>query len=159
MRPINFQCYLYMDLYYSLWFMMIGSFIIQYFVMSIIMTNSISNITFSLGKFYISVIMALLMGLLEICMYDYHMYQMNSAISAPYYLALLFSLFIFLYLYQNQIYIDDEDYLREMIEHHSMALLTSEEILQKTQSDRVKKLAENIVSTQNAEINYMKQML
>jgi hypothetical protein len=103
--------------------------------------------------------MALLMGLLEICMYDYHMYQMNSAISAPYYLALLFSLFIFLFLYRNQIYIDDEDYLREMIEHHSMALLTSEEILQKTQSDRVKKLAENIVSTQNAEINYMKQML
>ena len=148
-----------MDLYYSLWFMMIGSFIIQYFFMSIIMTNTVTNITFSLGKFYISVIMALLMGLLEVCMYDYHMYQMRSAISAPYYLALLFSLFVFLYLYRNQIYIEDEDYLREMIEHHSMAILTSDEILQKTQSDRVKKLAENIVSTQNAEISYMKKLL
>jgi hypothetical protein len=123
------------------------------------MTNSISNITFSLGKFYISVIMALLMGLLEVCMYDYHMYQMRSVISAPYYLVILFSLFAFLYLYRNQIYIEDENYLREMIEHHSMALLTSDEILQKTQSDRVKKLAENIISTQNAEINYMKQLL
>ena len=139
--------------------MMLGSFIIQYFVMSIIMTNSITNITFSLGKFYISVIMALLMGLLEVCMYDYHMYQMRSAISTPYYLVLLFSLFVFLYLYRNQIYIDDEDYLREMIEHHSMALLTSNELLQKTQSDRVKNLSENIVTTQNAEINYMKQLL
>jgi len=127
--------------------------------MSIIMTNTVTNITFSLGKFYISVIMALLMGLLEVCMYDYHMYQMRSAISAPYYLALLFSLFVFLYLYRNQIYIEDEDYLREMIEHHSMAILTSDEILQKTQSDRVKKLAENIVSTQNAEISYMKKLL
>jgi hypothetical protein len=159
MRSINFQCYLYMDLYYSLWFMMIGSFIIQYFVMSIIMSNSISNITFSLGKFYISVIMALLMGLLEVCMYDYHMYKMRSVISSPYYLVILFSLFVFLYLYRNQIYIEDEDYLREMIEHHSMALLTSDEILQKTQSDRVKKLAENIISTQNAEINYMRQLI
>jgi len=148
-----------MDLYYSLWFMMIGSFIIQYFVMSIIMTNSVTNITFSLGKFYISVIMALLMGLLEVCMYDYHMYQMRSVISAPYYLVLLFSLFVFLYFYRNQMYIDDEDYLREMIEHHSMALLTSEELLQKTQSDRVKKLAENIVKTQTAEISYMRQLL
>jgi len=123
------------------------------------MTNSVTNITFSLGKFYISVIMALLMGLLEVCMYDYHMYQMRSVISSPYYLVILFSLFVFLYLYRNQIYIEDEDYLREMIEHHSMALLTSDEILQKTQSDRVKKLAENIISTQNAEINYMKQLL
>jgi hypothetical protein len=123
------------------------------------MTNSISNITFSLGKFYISVIMALLMGLLEVCMYDYHMYKMRSVISSPYYLVILFSLFVFLYLYRNQIYIEDEDYLREMIEHHSMALLTSDEILQKTQSDRVKKLAENIISTQNAEINYMRQLI
>ena len=139
--------------------MLIGSFIIQYFIMSIIMTNSVTNITFSLGKFYISAIMALLMGLLEVCMYDYHMYQMRSTISAPYYLVLLFSLSVFLYLYRNQIYIDDNEYLREMIEHHSMALLTSDEILQKTQSERVKTLAENIVSTQNSEISYMKQLL
>jgi uncharacterized protein (DUF305 family) len=46
-----------------------------------------------------------------------------------------------------------------MIEHHSMALLTSEEILQKTKSERVKKLADNIVATQRAEIAYMKQMV
>jgi uncharacterized protein (DUF305 family) len=46
-----------------------------------------------------------------------------------------------------------------MIEHHSMALLTSEEILQKTSSERVKKLAENIISTQEKEIEYMKQLI
>ena len=51
------------------------------------------------------------------------------------------------------------DYLSEMIEHHSMAILTSEEILQKTHSERVKKLAENIITTQEKEIDYMKQML
>ena len=46
-----------------------------------------------------------------------------------------------------------------MIEHHSMALLTSEEILQKTNSERVKRLAENIISTQQAEIEYMDKLL
>ena len=61
-----------MELSYSLWFMMICSFIIQFIFMSSIMTNSYKNITFSLGKFYMSVIMALLMGLLEILMYDIH---------------------------------------------------------------------------------------
>ena len=135
--------------------MMISSFIIQMFVMSGIMTNSYKNITFSLGKFYMSVIMALLMGILEALMYDNHM----KTLSVYYYLSLGFLLVIFIYLYRNQIYIDDKDYLNEMIEHHSMALLTSEEILQKTNSEQVKKLAENIISTQEKEIKYMKLLV
>ena len=144
-----------MELNYSLRFMMIGSFIIQMIVMSGIMTNSYTNITFSIGKFYMSVIMASLMGLLEVLMYDIHMH----IISLYYYLFLFFMLSVFIYLYRNQIYIRDKDYLEEMIEHHSMALLTSEEILQKTESERVKKLAENIITTQEKEIDYMKELI
>ena len=144
-----------MELTNSLWFMMIGSFIIQLSVMSLIMTNTINNITFSVGKFYISVIMSLLMGILEVVMFDVHM----RTISFQYYLVLIFILTIFIYLYRNQMYIEDKDYMSEMIEHHSMAILTSEEILEKTHSERVKKLAENIIITQEKEIEYMKQML
>lgn len=144
-----------MELTFSLWFMMFGSFIIQLIFMSFIMTNSYENITFSVGKFYISSIMALLMGLLEVFMYDIYM----KTISSIYYLSMSFFLVVFIYLYRNQIYIEDEDYLNEMIEHHSMAVLTSEEILQKTSSERVKKLAENIISTQEKEIDYMKALI
>ena len=67
-------------------------------------------------------------------------------------------LVISIYLYRNQVYIDDKEYLNEMIEHHSMALLTSEGILHNTSSDRVKRLAENISSTQEKEIEYMRQL-
>jgi Ca2+/Na+ antiporter len=144
-----------MDLLYSIWFMMIGSFIIQVLLMSIIMTNSYKNIRFSMGKFYISVIMALSMGLLEVIMFDVHM----KSLSVNYYLTLIFLLVIFIGVYKNQLYIEDKDYLNEMIEHHSMALLTSEEILQKNPSPRVKKLAENIISTQEKEIEYMDQLI
>ena len=144
-----------MELTYSLWFMMISSFIIQIAVMSFIMTDSPKNITFSIGKFYMSVIMSLLMGLLEVFMFDLHM----KIISYEYYLPLFFLLVVFVNLYRNQVYIEDRDYLNEMIEHHSMALLTSEEILQKTKSERVKRLAENIISTQQKEIDYMRQIL
>jgi hypothetical protein len=144
-----------MELFYSVWSMMAASFVIQYIVMSFIMTNSLSNITFSVGKFYISVIMALLMGFIEVFMFDFHM----KTLHVTYYLSLFIGFSAFLYLYKNQTYIDDNEYLKEMIEHHSMALLTSEEILQKTKSERVKKLADNIVATQTAEIEYMKQML
>ena len=119
------------------------------------MTNSYKNITFSVGKFYMSVIMALLMGLLEVFMFDVHM----RIISLYYYLILFFILSIFIYLYRNQIYIEDKDYLKEMIEHHSMAILTSDEILQKTQSERIKKLSETILTTQEKEIEYMRQLI
>ena len=118
------------------------------------MTNKLLNIRSTIGKFYISCIMALLMGLLEVGMYDFYM----NSLSFIYYFALIFALIIFVYLYKNQIYIYDKDYLNEMIEHHSMALLTSEEILQKTGSERVKRLAENIISTQQKEIEYMEQL-
>ena len=144
-----------MRLTYSLLTMMISSFIFQLIGMSIIMTNSYKNITFSIGKFYISIIMALIMGLLEVFMYDS---QMNI-ISFNYYVTLIFILFIFIYLYRNQIYIDDKNYLEELIEHHSMAILTSNEILQKTHSNRVKKLAETIITTQEKEIEYMRELV
>ena len=144
-----------MELTYSLWFMMISSFIIQFIFMSSIMTNSYQNITFSVGKFYLSVIMALLMGLIEVIMFDVHM----KTISGIFYLSLIFLLVTFVYIYRSQVYIDDKEYLKEMIEHHSMALLTSEEILQNTHSERVKKLAENIISTQEKEIEYMRKLI
>ena len=144
-----------MELQFSLWVMMCWSFVMQYIVMSIVMTNSFSNITFSLGKFYISVVMALCMGLTEVFMFDIHM----QTISFVYYLSLGFFLFLFIYLYRTQLYIEDKDYLAEMIEHHSMALLTSDAILQKNPSPRVKCLAENIISTQEKEIDYMKLLI
>ena len=148
-----------MNLFHSVWFMMVGSFFIQFVLMSLIMSNSINNITFSVGKFYISVIMALLMGILEVFMNDFNSMSGHMYSSAPYYLSLSFALCVFLYLYRSQAYIYDKQYLEEMIEHHSMALLTSEEIQQKSNNERVKKLAENIVITQEAEINYMKQII
>lgn len=144
-----------MELTYSVWFMMICSFLIQLTIMSSIMTNSYINITFSVGKFYMSVIMAVLMGLIEVLMFDIHM----RTISGIYYVSLFFVLVTFVYLYRNQVYIDDKEYLKEMIEHHSMALLTSEEILQNSHSERIKKLAANIISTQEKEIEYMSHLI
>ena len=46
-----------------------------------------------------------------------------------------------------------------MIEHHSMALLTSEEILKKTDNYNVAKLAKNIIQTQQDEIRVMRELI
>ena len=66
---------------------------------------------------------------------------------------------LFVYLYRNQVAINDAQYLEGMIEHHSMALLTSQEILKKTDDYNVSKLAKNIIQTQEDEIKIMRELL
>jgi len=144
-----------MTLLQSVLFMMLLSFFIQYYVMSVIMTNNLTNIRNSLGKAYMSGIMALLMGIVEVAMNDYYM----NMISAKYYIVLFILLGILYYMYKTQQYIYDRDYLNEMIEHHSMALTTSGEILKKTSDPKVKILASNIINTQEDEIQYMRNLL
>jgi hypothetical protein len=135
--------------------MFVASFVIQYFIMSFIMTNSIKNIKNSTGKIYISLIMALLMSLVEVGMHD----VFNFMISTKYYGLLVSLLIIFTVLYKKQIFINDKSYLEEMIEHHSMALLTSNAIINKTKNTNIKQLAENIVKTQNKEIEAMNAII
>jgi len=135
--------------------MMVFSVLIQYYAMSRIMTNDVANIRNSLGKFYISGIMATFMGLVEVLMHDSYM----GKFSFKYYLFLLPLLGILYYMYRKQQYIYDGEYLNEMIEHHSMAIFTSEEILKKTHSPDIKILASKIKNTQELEIQHMKTLL
>lgn len=142
------------NLYFIL-FMMFTSFVIQYYVMSLIMVNDVKNIRNSLGKVYISAIMAILMGIVEVMMHDYF----SRMISYSFYIPLFILLVVFYYLYKSQYKITDKDYLNEMIEHHSMALLTSDEILKKTKDDNMILLADSIIKGQQKEISIMKQMV
>jgi hypothetical protein len=135
--------------------MVIGSFLIQYFIMGLLMTNDVKNIKNSLGKFYISGIMGLLMGILEVVMSDLSMMK----ISFKYYIPLFLILGGFVVAYRRQLYILDNEYLREMIEHHSMAIFTSTEILNKTSDYNVAKIAKNIIENQNDEILRMNALL
>jgi hypothetical protein len=86
-----------------------------------------------------------------------HDHQYN-VFSLNFYLGILVALIIFVYLYRKQISINDKQYLEGMIEHHSMALLTSEEILKKTDNYNVAKLAKNIIQTQTDEIRTMREL-
>jgi hypothetical protein len=135
--------------------MFVGSFLIQYFLMSEIMVNSRTNITYSYGKLYISMIMALSMIILEFIGKDVH----YSKFSFKAYIILFVLIGLFIYLYRNQVGIYDTEYLKEMIEHHSMALLTSENIIKKTDSYEVTKLAKNIIQQQEDEITKMRNII
>jgi 4-amino-4-deoxy-L-arabinose transferase-like glycosyltransferase len=135
--------------------MFIGSFIIQYYLMSPIMVSNRIDITNNIGKAYIATIMGLFMVLLEVMMHDhqYHVFSTN------FYIILAALLALFVYLYRKQVAINDTQYLEGMIEHHSMALLTSEQILNKTDNYDVAKLAKNIIQQQEDEIREMRELL
>ena len=123
--------------------------------MSTIVTDKFENIRNSYGKAYLSVTMAAAMIAIEVMMHD-HQYGVFSSRS---YLAISIVLVTFIYLYRKQVAINDKQYLEEMIEHHSMALLTSEKILEKTDSYNVTKIAKNIIQRQNDEIVFMKSLV
>ena len=144
-----------MKITHTMTVMFVGSFFIQYFLMPPIMVNNRFYITNNLGKAYMAATMAIFMLFLEVMMHDYQ----YKVLSLNLYALLAGGLAMFVYLYRQQIAINDKQYLEGMIEHHSMALLTSEEILKKTNDYNVTKIAKNIIQTQKDEINSMKNLL
>ena len=144
-----------MKLIHTIAMMFIYSFLIQYFLMPPIMVDSFENITNNIGKFYLSIIMGLFMVLVEIFMHDMH----YGIVSFTKYGIIISMIILFIYLYRNQVAIKDKEYLKGMIEHHSMAVFMSEEILKKTDDYHIAKLAKNIIQTQNDELKEMKELL
>ena len=72
---------------------------------------------------------------------------------------ILLSLFIVIFLLRKQFLINDTQWLKRMISHHSTALTTSNIIYNRTQNPKIKKLAKEIIDTQEREITLMKSML
>ena len=144
-----------MKIIHTLTIMFVFSFLIQYFAMHPFMVNSLSNITNNIGKVYLSVIMSLSMVLIEVGMHD----MQYGVISSNKYGFIFAFLFLFIYLYRKQVAIKDKEYVKGMIEHHSMAIFMSEEILKKTDNYYIAKLAKNIIQNQKDEIKEMTDLL
>lgn len=131
-------------------YMFTGMFLFQYIFSSFIMTNDINNISNSIGKIYMSIIMGLFMVLLDMLIGHKNLQQVGMVLG-------LFLFFI--YLYRIQFGVDEKNYIREMIEHHSMALLTSKNILEKTKNPAVINFATSILVGQEKEIGDMRYLL
>lgn len=130
------------------------SFIIMYSVM-FMNVDSTSHIYLSLTRFYMSLMMVSPMALLMLLLMG-HMYQnkkLNTVISVT-------GIVVFIAattLLRTQVPIHDVQYMRAMIPHHSSAILTSKHA--DIQDPEVKKLSEQIISSQEREIKEMKEML
>jgi hypothetical protein len=141
---------------YTTFFLMLGaSFIVMYITMYL-NTYSIDHLYFSLTRFYMTCLgisaMSLIMLLFMLKMYN----NMKKNITIIFGSLILFSSALFLVRIQSPI-IGDVLWMKAMIPHHSIAILTSERA--NIKDAEVKKLAENIIIAQRKEIEEMKEMI
>ena len=84
------------------------------------------------------------------------MYQ-NPAANMTIYIVAALVFAVSVYLVRSQVTIDDVDYMKAMIPHHSIAILTSERA--NISDARVRELADGIIETQLREIAEMKALI
>ena len=139
----------------TLAFLVVATFLIQYFLVSIVTTSNPMYIRHSLGKFYLALVVAFSVGTVEVMIHDisYDTRSVNK------YFIMMALLILSIIAYRNQIFVTDENYLNQMIENKSVELLENEEILKKTHSYGVTRMAKLSVQNTQEEINKMIRLL
>lgn len=118
-------------------------------------TYQLDHVTFSETRTYMAIVMGATMAVVMLAfMLDmYSKKGVNMAI-------LVGSIVVFsgaLWLVRSQQTVDDVSYMKAMIPHHSIAILTSERA--QISDPRVRELADTIIETQREEIAEMKALI
>jgi hypothetical protein len=106
--------------------------------------DKISDIRFSVNDAYMILLMS---GWMILFMGIYYNDKLPTIIGIVLVITIFFAI-------RNQLFVTERQYLQGMIPHHSMAVLMSRNLLQK--GTRYKEFVQNIIDTQEKEINYMK---
>jgi hypothetical protein len=130
----------------------VTAFIIQFWVLSALTSDKPQN---TMGKFYLSMVAACIMGILEVMIYDTY----KSVVSLFYYLVLGLSLYLFIYFFKNSSWIDDTDYLKQMLESHSREMLLSQMVIKKTENTHVQTIATNVINRRKRDMDVIAKML
>ncbi|WP_375191154.1 DUF305 domain-containing protein [Chryseobacterium sp.] len=140
--------------YRKLFLTLIISFIIMYLVM-FLNVDDIDQVYISLTRTYMASLMVAPMAVLMMLMMGkmYHNKKLNSIIIGAGVTVFIVA-FIFL---RNQTFVSDIQYMKAMIPHHSSAIMTSKHADIKDKD--VKILSENIIKSQQEEIQKMKEKI
>lgn len=140
---------------YLRFFAMIGSSTALMYAAMFLNTYALEHIFWSETRFYMALVMGAIMAVVML-LFMRGMYQnkmVNMSILAA-------SVILFsgsLYLVRSQITVADVSYMKAMIPHHSIAILTSERA--NITDPRVRALADEIIEAQRREISEMKDLI
>jgi len=125
--------------------------------------NPMNALLHTYEDFYISLTLfygGLLMASNMIWAHEIIHYYIHSTINVVNVaIGLSMSLTIVFLMLRNQFYVNDVQWVKRMIGHHSTAITTSEHIYNKTIDPQIKNLAKQIIDNQTYEIKLMKSIL
>ncbi|MAN67467.1 DUF305 domain-containing protein [uncultured Hyphomonas sp.] len=135
--------------------LMIATSAIVMFGLMYLNTYALPHVHWSETRFFMTLIMAAAMAVVMLS-FMLNMYK-NSRINLAIYAgsALLFALALFLV--RSQVTVQDRSYMKAMIPHHSIAIMTSERA--QIEDERVRELADEIIRAQRREIAEMEWLI
>ncbi|MGX7394064.1 DUF305 domain-containing protein [Carnobacterium mobile] len=134
--------------------MILTSIVVMYFLMFFNFFE-LSHFEFSETRVYISIMMGSVMAIIML-LFMWKMYQKKKLNYIILGISIL-SFGISLWLVRSQATIDDSSWMKAMIPHHSIAILTSERA--DVSDPRVQELRDTIIKTQKEEIAEMKKLI
>jgi uncharacterized protein (DUF305 family) len=140
---------------YGRFFAMIATSTVVMFVLMYLNTYAMDHVTYSQTRTWMAIYMGAVMAIIMIG-YMWAMYESTSANVA----IVVGSAVVFatsLWLVRSQETVGDISYMKAMIPHHSIAIMTSERA--QIQDPRVRQLADEIIEAQVREIDEMKQLI
>lgn len=125
------------------------------YILMYAMVNNFANVFNNANRVYMAGLMTAPMVVIELLLMRqmYPNRRLNSVTCA----ASVSALFVFFVLIRQQFLVRDDQFLRSMIPHHAGAILMCEKA--SIQAGDIKELCQNIISSQQSEIERMKAML
>jgi Na+/proline symporter len=140
---------------YTTFAQMIGAGTIIMFGLMYLNTYSVDHIFFSETRAFMALIMGATMAIVMLA-FMWKMYP-NKGLNIGILVGSLVVFLVSLWLVRSQATVGDVAYMRAMIPHHSIAILTSERA--NITDPRVRKLADGIIAAQKKEIGEMKEYI
>ena len=131
------------------------AFVLQHWIISMVVTTHPRYVKHNRSKLYISLFAASVMGILEVIIYDSY----NSTVSLFYYIGLGLAIYGFAHAYKVQMGVSETDYLNQMIEASSRDMLLSQNLINHTQNINVRTVATNIINKRKRDMDMMTQMM
>ncbi|MCC2611383.1 DUF305 domain-containing protein [Neorhizobium sp. Rsf11] len=142
-------------MHYARFFTMIATSTVVMFGLMYLNTYQLDHVFFSETRAYMALVMGAVMAIIMLA-FMLQMYTNRMANIAIF----IGSVIVFaaaLFLVRSQTTVDDVSYMKAMIPHHSIAILTSSRA--NISDPRVRQLADDIIETQRREIDEMKGLI
>ncbi len=140
---------------YSKFFAMIFTSTLAMFAMMYLNTYAMSHVFFSETRTYMAIYMGAVMAIIMLA-FMLGMYT-NKKLNTVIFISAFIVFVVGVFLVRSQTTVSDSSYMKAMIPHHSIAILTSER--SNIEDQRVRELANEIITAQRKEIKEMKWLI